>query len=277
MWFQHDGPPAIDVRLHLNATYGQQWVGRGGPVLWPARSPDLTCLDYFLWGYVKSLVYETPVNNAEDIVASIAAAAGEVQDTPDIFSDVRSSKRRRCEAHFTALGRNLGLSGLSGGGLGDLISIAELGGLGGGSNASGVRLKLSVALCQEFNVSNTKINGNLDLSALSGGKLDLSQLGNVDASKLGNLDLSGLFGGNLDLSQLGKLDASKLGNLDLSGLSGGGLGRLGGGSSGSDYSGSGSDDYSSGGLGGLRGGSSGSDYYGSDYSDDDSGSGGLLL
>ncbi|GBN90374.1 hypothetical protein AVEN_197162-1 [Araneus ventricosus] len=67
MWFQHDGAPAhysIDVRLHLNATYGQQWIRRGGPVLWPARSPDLNCLDYFLWEYVKSLVYETLVNSA---------------------------------------------------------------------------------------------------------------------------------------------------------------------------------------------------------------------
>ncbi|GBM76658.1 hypothetical protein AVEN_94249-1 [Araneus ventricosus] len=53
MWFQHDGTPAhfsIDVRLYLNVTYSQQGIGRGGPVLWPARSPDLNCLDYFLWG-----------------------------------------------------------------------------------------------------------------------------------------------------------------------------------------------------------------------------------
>ncbi|GFW82044.1 putative LOC100569746 [Trichonephila clavipes] len=28
-----------------------------GPVNWPPRSYDLTPLDYFLWGYVKSLVY----------------------------------------------------------------------------------------------------------------------------------------------------------------------------------------------------------------------------
>ncbi|GBN02786.1 hypothetical protein AVEN_20880-1 [Araneus ventricosus] len=48
--FSMMGPPAhysIDVRLHLNVTYGQQWTGRGGPVLRPARSPDLTYLDYF--------------------------------------------------------------------------------------------------------------------------------------------------------------------------------------------------------------------------------------
>ncbi|GBN40604.1 hypothetical protein AVEN_239295-1, partial [Araneus ventricosus] len=58
----------------------QQWIGRGGPVLWPARSPNRICLDYFLLGYVKSLVYETPVNSAEDLVVYIAAAAGEVRD-----------------------------------------------------------------------------------------------------------------------------------------------------------------------------------------------------
>ncbi|GBM10039.1 hypothetical protein AVEN_115868-1 [Araneus ventricosus] len=94
------------VHRHLNARYGQQWIGRGGPVLWPARSPDLTCLDYFLWGYVKSLVYETPVNSAEDLVAGIAAAAGEVRDTPGILANDRSSIRRRCEACITARGRN---------------------------------------------------------------------------------------------------------------------------------------------------------------------------
>ncbi|GBM70439.1 hypothetical protein AVEN_154432-1 [Araneus ventricosus] len=103
------GPPAhysIDVLLHLNATYGQQWIGQGGPVLWPARSPDLTCLDYFLWGYVKSLVYEIPVDSAEDLVARIAAAAGKVRDTPGIFANVRSSMRGKCEACIMARGRN---------------------------------------------------------------------------------------------------------------------------------------------------------------------------
>ncbi|GBN58239.1 hypothetical protein AVEN_251660-1 [Araneus ventricosus] len=110
MWFQHDEASAhysIDVRLRLNARYGQQWIGLGGPVLWHARSPDLTCLDGFLWGYVKSLVYETPANSVEDLFARIAAAAGEGRDTSDIFANVRSSMRRRCEACITARGRDL--------------------------------------------------------------------------------------------------------------------------------------------------------------------------
>ncbi|GBM86271.1 hypothetical protein AVEN_72159-1 [Araneus ventricosus] len=108
MWFQHDGAPShysIDVRLHLNATYGQLWIRRGCPVLWPARSPDLTCLNYYLWGYVKALVFETPVNRADDLVACIAAAAGKVRDTPGISANVRSSRRRTCGACITARGR----------------------------------------------------------------------------------------------------------------------------------------------------------------------------
>ncbi|GFX41391.1 hypothetical protein TNCV_1654741 [Trichonephila clavipes] len=36
---------------------GDRLISRFGPVKWPPRSCDLTPLDYFLWGYVKSLVY----------------------------------------------------------------------------------------------------------------------------------------------------------------------------------------------------------------------------
>ncbi|GFU13004.1 DUF4817 domain-containing protein [Trichonephila clavipes] len=38
-------------------TFGDRLISRFGPVNWPPRSCDLTPLDYFLWGYVKSLVY----------------------------------------------------------------------------------------------------------------------------------------------------------------------------------------------------------------------------
>ncbi|GFY06161.1 uncharacterized protein TNCV_3108401 [Trichonephila clavipes] len=41
----------------LKDTLGDRLISRFGPVNWPPRSFDLTPLDYFLWGYVKSLVY----------------------------------------------------------------------------------------------------------------------------------------------------------------------------------------------------------------------------
>lgn len=56
MWFMHDGAPAhfsMLAREFLTVTYGDRWIGRGGPHLWPARSPDLNPLDFFLWGHLK--------------------------------------------------------------------------------------------------------------------------------------------------------------------------------------------------------------------------------
>ncbi|GFX70118.1 transposable element Tc3 transposase [Trichonephila clavipes] len=60
LWFQQDGATchtARDTIDLLKGTFGDRLISRFGPVNWPPRSCDLTPLDYFLWGYVKSLVY----------------------------------------------------------------------------------------------------------------------------------------------------------------------------------------------------------------------------
>ncbi|GFW30333.1 uncharacterized protein TNCV_3851041 [Trichonephila clavipes] len=44
---------------------------------------------------MKSLVFETPVNSAEELVARISAAAGEIRNTPEMLSNVRRSMKRR--------------------------------------------------------------------------------------------------------------------------------------------------------------------------------------
>ena len=72
--FQQDGAPpywGLDVRRSLNATFQDRWIGRGGPIRWPPRSPDLTPLDFFLWGYVKDRVFVPPVNDLPDLRARI--------------------------------------------------------------------------------------------------------------------------------------------------------------------------------------------------------------
>uniref|UniRef100_A0A2R5LFM4 Putative transposable element n=1 Tax=Ornithodoros turicata TaxID=34597 RepID=A0A2R5LFM4_9ACAR len=51
LWFQHDGAPAhssSQARAYLDRAFPSRWIGRYGPVSWPARSPDLTPLDFFL-------------------------------------------------------------------------------------------------------------------------------------------------------------------------------------------------------------------------------------
>lgn len=43
-------------------------IGRGGILDWPARSPDLNPLDYFLWGFIKSFIYDqNPPQSLEEL------------------------------------------------------------------------------------------------------------------------------------------------------------------------------------------------------------------
>ncbi|GFW63569.1 uncharacterized protein TNCV_402351 [Trichonephila clavipes] len=60
LWFQQDGATCHTARATIDLlkdTLGDRLISRFGPVNCPPRSCDLTPLDYFLWGYVKSLVY----------------------------------------------------------------------------------------------------------------------------------------------------------------------------------------------------------------------------
>ncbi|GFW66414.1 transposable element Tc3 transposase [Trichonephila clavipes] len=60
LWFQQDGATCHTARATIDLlkdTFGDRLISRFGPVNWPPRSCDLTPLDYFLWGYVKSSVY----------------------------------------------------------------------------------------------------------------------------------------------------------------------------------------------------------------------------
>lgn len=64
--FQQDSAPAHfskEVRECLNENFNDRWIGRGGPISWAPRSPDLTPLDFYLWGYIKSNVYKTKVED----------------------------------------------------------------------------------------------------------------------------------------------------------------------------------------------------------------------
>ncbi|GFU15419.1 CCHC-type domain-containing protein [Trichonephila clavipes] len=60
LWFQQDGATCHTARATIDLlkdTLGDRLISRFGPVNWPSRSCDLTPLDYFLWGYVKSLAF----------------------------------------------------------------------------------------------------------------------------------------------------------------------------------------------------------------------------
>ena len=98
MWYMHDGaPPHFNrlVRQHLTNVFGPRWIGRGGPVLWPPRSPDLNPLDFYFWGHLKELVYSTPVNSREQLLARITQHSNEVRHNAGILFAVQRENLRR--------------------------------------------------------------------------------------------------------------------------------------------------------------------------------------
>ncbi len=48
-----------DVRSYVNETFPNRWIGQKGCIEYPPRSPDITPLEFFLWGYLKDRVYAT--------------------------------------------------------------------------------------------------------------------------------------------------------------------------------------------------------------------------
>ena len=77
---QDRAPPhwGLAVRDALDETFPERWIGRDGPILWPPRSPDLTPLDFFLWSYVKDIVYKTVVPNIDVLKTRIEDAIANV-------------------------------------------------------------------------------------------------------------------------------------------------------------------------------------------------------
>ncbi|XP_066589560.1 histone-lysine N-methyltransferase SETMAR-like [Prorops nasuta] len=107
MIFQHDGAPAHfhrDVRQTLDARFPHRWMGRGGPITWPARSPDLTPLDYFLWGHIKNLVENRREGIEMEVREAIIAAFSTL--TPDMVSRATRDIARRAELCIQSRGRH---------------------------------------------------------------------------------------------------------------------------------------------------------------------------
>ncbi|GFW72216.1 putative DD41D transposase [Trichonephila clavipes] len=82
LWFQQDGATCHTARATINLlkdTFGDRLVSRFGPVNWPPRSCDLTPLDYFLWSYVKSLVYADKPQTLENLEDNIHRVIADIR------------------------------------------------------------------------------------------------------------------------------------------------------------------------------------------------------
>ncbi|GFX96633.1 transposable element Tc3 transposase [Trichonephila clavipes] len=82
LWFQQDGATCHTARATIDLlkdTFGDRLISRFRPVNWPPRSCDLTPLDYFLWGYVKLLVYADKPQTLDHLEDSIRRVIADIR------------------------------------------------------------------------------------------------------------------------------------------------------------------------------------------------------
>lgn len=99
MFLQNDGAPchyAREVRTHLNETFPGRWIGRAGPIEWPARSPDLNPIDFFLWGYYKEIVYARETNSEAELRQKLNEAENQIKANRSAFIALSQNFLRRC-------------------------------------------------------------------------------------------------------------------------------------------------------------------------------------
>lgn len=70
IYFQQDGAPPHqlnEVAVRLEEMFQGRWIATNGPIPWPPRSPDITPLDFYFWGFIKNEVYKQNYANEEDL------------------------------------------------------------------------------------------------------------------------------------------------------------------------------------------------------------------
>lgn len=74
IWFQQDGATAHtanEVMVFIRNKFRGRVISRFGDIAWPARSPDLSICDFFLWGFLKARVYTNKPRTLDDLKEAI--------------------------------------------------------------------------------------------------------------------------------------------------------------------------------------------------------------
>ena len=102
--FQQDGAPPHwkrETRALLNERLPGRWIGRASErddclLHWPPRSPDITPLDFFLWGYIKDSVFSFPLPvSIDEMKDRIVRAVEDI--SPDLLKKVHACFRKRLQ------------------------------------------------------------------------------------------------------------------------------------------------------------------------------------
>jgi hypothetical protein len=100
VWFQQNGATAYTARQSTTFQMGMfpgRLILRFGDIPWPARSPDLTAPDFFMWRYLKSKVYATRPHSIEELKDHITEGIGTINGA--LLQRVMQKFRQRFECH----------------------------------------------------------------------------------------------------------------------------------------------------------------------------------
>jgi hypothetical protein len=62
-------------------------------------------MEFFLCGYVKNLIFKSPVDSEDDLTARIVKAAATITEQPGNFLVTRRYLKRHCRLSFEIYGR----------------------------------------------------------------------------------------------------------------------------------------------------------------------------
>lgn len=81
MWYQQNGAlphTAHETIDYLKSVFGDRIISKKTKIKWPARSFDLSPLDFFLWGYLKDRVYQNRPETLDDLKTNIEYQISEI-------------------------------------------------------------------------------------------------------------------------------------------------------------------------------------------------------
>lgn len=108
VWFQQDGATAHTARGPMDLLrqhFPDRLISLRGDLPWPARSPDLAPCDFYLWGYLKSLVYVDRPRNIAHLKNNIRDAIANIPI--DMLQRVETNFRNRLNQCIQNGGRHL--------------------------------------------------------------------------------------------------------------------------------------------------------------------------
>lgn len=109
LWWQQDGSSfqtAKPTMKCLRQHFENRIISLKSDFDWPSRSPDLTPVEYYLWGYLKDRVYpdgidddddDTPEITIDELKSNIEYEVKKLNDSPDILRGVMQSVIERAK------------------------------------------------------------------------------------------------------------------------------------------------------------------------------------